>query len=61
MAGIDGAPREGGPGGRGVGGGLARAKRLTPEQSSAVHSLQEDSGYSRAEALAWVLAFGGTK
>ena len=61
MAGIDGAPRERGPVGRGAGGGLARAKRLTPEQASAVRSLQEDSGYSRAEALAWVRAFGGTK
>lgn len=32
--------------------------RLTKEQAREVRSLIEDSGYTRAEAVAWVLAFG---
>ncbi len=36
-----------------------RTTRLTASQRREVRSLQEDSGYSRAEAVAWVLAFGG--
>ena len=33
--------------------------KLTAEQRRQVRSLVEDSGYPRAEAVAWVLHFGG--
>jgi hypothetical protein len=35
-----------------------KAPKLTKVQRAAVKSLIEDSGYTRAEAVAWVLAFG---
>lgn len=34
------------------------APRLTAAQRAAVRSLMEDEGQTRAEAVAWVLAFG---
>lgn len=34
-----------------------KAARLTPAQSAEVRSLIDDSGYTRAEAVAWVRAF----
>ncbi len=33
--------------------------KLTAEQRREVKSLVEDSGYTRAEAIAWVTSFGG--
>ncbi len=36
------------------------ARKLAAEQRRAVKSLVEDGDYSRAEAVAWVLAMGGT-
>lgn len=35
-----------------------KRRGLTKEQAKAVRELVEDGGYSRAEAIAWVLAFG---
>ena len=37
----------------------SNAARLTAKQRAEVRSLQEDSGYSRAEAVAWVREMGG--
>jgi len=36
-----------------------RLPRLTAEQRREVRSLVEDSGYTREEAVAWVLEMGG--
>lgn len=35
--------------------------KLTKEQAREVRSLIEDGGYTRAEAIAWVLQFGVAK
>lgn len=36
---------------------MSAAVRLTREQRAKVRSLMEDEGWSRAEAVAWVLRF----
>lgn len=37
------------------------AAKLTPEQSRRVREMIADEGATRAEAVAWVLAFGVTR
>ncbi len=39
----------------------ASRPKLTKEQAAEVRSLIEDGGYTRAEAVAWVLSFGGAR
>lgn len=36
-----------------------KKSRLTKQQAQKVRELMEDGGYSREEAKAWVLTFGG--
>lgn len=37
---------------------MTRAAKLTPTQRAQVRSLMVDSGWTRSQAVAWVLAFG---